>query len=107
MAHTELDLRERRTIEDMLNANVPVNEIAVAIGRHRSTVYREIKRNHFEDDELPYLNGYYGVTAQKYASDRRARRRKLIRLVDLRAHVVAQLKIGLDTGTDRGPSVGI
>ena len=94
MAHTELDLRERRTIEDMLNANVPVNEIAVAIGRHRSTVYREIKRNHFEDDELPYLNGYYGVTAQKYASDRRARRRKLIRLVDLRAHVVAQLKIG-------------
>jgi len=38
MAHTELDLRERRTIEDMLNAKAPVREIAVEIGRHVSTV---------------------------------------------------------------------
>lgn len=91
MGHTELDLRERRAIEDMLNAKVPVSKIAAEIGRHRSTVYREIKRNHFEDDELPYLSGYYGMTAQKYASDRRARRRKLIRLADLRAHVVDRL----------------
>ena len=94
MALTELDLRERRAIEDMLNAKVPVSKIAAEIGRHRSTVYREIKRNSFSDDELPYLNGYYGMNAQKYASDRRARRRKLIRLKDLRAHVIAQLKIG-------------
>jgi IS30 family transposase len=34
------------------------------------------------------------VDAQKFALDRRARRRKLIRLDDLRAHVVAQLKVG-------------
>lgn len=27
MAHTELDLRERRTIEDMLNAKMPVREL--------------------------------------------------------------------------------
>jgi IS30 family transposase len=94
MAHTELDLRERRAIEDMLNAKMPVSKIAAEIGRHRSTVYREIKRNYFTDEELPYLNGYYGVNAQKYASDRRARRRKLIRLEELRAHVIAQLKIG-------------
>lgn len=94
MAHTELDLRERRAIEDMLHAKVPVNEIAAAIGRHRSTVYCEIKRNGFEDDELPELNGYYGVTAQRTADARRARRRKLIRLDDLRAHVIAQLRIG-------------
>ena len=85
MAHTELDLRERRAIEDMLIAKVPVSKIAAEIGRHRSTVYREIKRNYFTDKELPYLNGYYGMNAQKYASDRRARRRKLIRLEDLRA----------------------
>ena len=94
MAHTELDLRERRAIEDMLNAKVPVSKIAAEIGRHRSTVYREIKRNFCTDCELPYLNGYYGMNAQKYASDRRARRRKLIRLDGLRAHVIAQLKIG-------------
>lgn len=94
MAHTELDLRERRAIEDMLNARVPVNDIAAAIGRHRSTVYREIERNRFEDDELPNLNGYYGLIAQQTASARRARRRKLIRLEDLRAHVIDRLKTG-------------
>ena len=94
MAHTELDLRERRAIEDMLNAKVPVSKIAAEIGRHRSTVHREIKRNYFTDEELPYLNGYYGINAQKYASAQRARRRKLIRLDDLRSHVIAQLKIG-------------
>ena len=64
MAHTELDLHERRRIESMLNAKVPVNLIAAEIGRHRSTIYREIQRNRFEDDELPYLNGYYGLAAK-------------------------------------------
>ncbi len=94
MAHTELDLRERRPIEDMLNAKMPVSKIAAEIGRHRSTVYREIKRNQFEDDELPYLNGYYRVNAHRAADARRARRRKLIRLEGLRAHVIKQLKVG-------------
>lgn len=94
MAHTELDLRERRVIEDMLNAKVPIAKIATEIGRHRSTVYREIKRNGFEDKELPYLNGYYGVNAQRTADTRRARRRKLIRLEGLRAHVIDRLKTG-------------
>ena len=53
MAHTELDLRERRVIEDMLNAKMPVCRIASELGRHRSSIYREIKRNGFIDDELP------------------------------------------------------
>jgi len=91
LAHTELDLRERRAIEDMLNAKMAVSKIATHLGRHRSAIYREIKRNHFADGELPYLSGYYGVNAQRNASDRRARRRKLIRLDDLRAHVVDRL----------------
>ncbi|MEO1024009.1 MAG: IS30 family transposase, partial [Pseudomonadota bacterium] len=94
MAHTELDLRERRAIEDMLNAKVPVSKIAAEIGRHRSSIYREIKRNGFEDDELSELNGYYGMVAQREASKRRARRRKLVRFEDLRAHVFTQLRIG-------------
>lgn len=51
MAHTELDLRERRAIEDMLNARVPVSKIAADNGRHRSTVLREMKRNRFVDNE--------------------------------------------------------
>ena len=94
MAHTEMDLRERRLIEDMLVAKVPVSRIAAEIGRHRSTIYREIKRNSYVDEELPYLNDYYCVTAQRYASARRARRRKLIRLPKLRAAVIDRLKEG-------------
>ena len=94
MAHTELGLRERRTIEDMLNAKISVDKIAAEIGRHRSTVFREIKRNKFVDDELPKLNGYYGMSAQRTAVNRRARRRKLVRFVDLRKHVITQLEEG-------------
>jgi IS30 family transposase len=59
--------------------------------RFRFSVGRS-KRNRFIDDELPNLNGYYGMTAQRSAMDRRARRRKLVRLVDLRNAVIAQLK---------------
>jgi Helix-turn-helix domain len=71
MAHRELNLRERRAIEDMLNAKIAVREIAAEIDRHVSTVYREIKRNHYDDKELPELNGYYGMVAQRAASQRR------------------------------------
>ena len=94
MAHTELNLRERRTIEDMLNAKMSAREIATEIGRHVSTVYRDIKRNGYTDEELPELNGYYGIVAQKAATQRRARRRKLVRLVGLRKAVIKQLKEG-------------
>jgi len=94
VTHTELDLRERRVIEYMLHAKMFVHKIAAEIGRHCSTIYRDIKRNGFVDDELPKLNGYYGMVAQKLATQRRARRRKLVRLVDLRTAVIAQLKEG-------------
>jgi IS30 family transposase len=86
MAHTELDLRERRTIEDMLNARMSFDKIAAKIGRHRSTVFRDIKRNRFIDAELPALNGYYGKNALKSAVERRARHRKFVRFVDLCRH---------------------
>ena len=94
LAHTELDLRERRAIEDMLHAKVPVNEITAAIGRHRSTVYREIKRNGFEDDELPELNGYYALNAQDMYEKRRAIHRKMIVHPDLKAAIEDRLKAG-------------
>nr|WP_233270505.1 helix-turn-helix domain-containing protein [Chachezhania sediminis] len=72
MTHTELDLRERRRIEDMLVAKVRVSKIAAEIGEHRSTIYREIKRNSYVDEELPCLNDDYGVTAKRFAVASRA-----------------------------------
>ncbi|MFT5270299.1 MAG: IS30 family transposase [bacterium] len=94
MSHTELNLRARRVIEDMLQAKMSVHEIAAEIGRHCSTIYRDIKRNGYTDNELPELNGYCGIVAQKAATQRRARRRKLVRLDGLRKAVITQLKKG-------------
>ncbi len=53
MAHTELVLFEKRGIEGMLNAKMPVSE-------HGSPIYRAIKRNPFTENELPYLTGLFG-----------------------------------------------
>ncbi|WPY96874.1 IS30 family transposase [Limimaricola variabilis] len=94
MAHRELDLRERRLLEDLLQAKMSVANIAARLSRHRSTIYREIQRNRFEDSELPQLSGYYGMLAQKRAAERRHRRRKLIRMTALREAVIDRLKAG-------------
>jgi|GEM_PF-5103214 len=40
MKRTELNLAERRTIEDLLHRKVKVTEIARRINRYRATVYR-------------------------------------------------------------------
>jgi IS30 family transposase len=45
--YRHLDLDERRTIFRLLGAKVPVAVIAARLGRHRSTIHREIHRNHF------------------------------------------------------------
>jgi len=94
MKRTELNLTERRAIEDLLHRNVKVTEIARRINRHQATVYREIKRNFFKDEELPQLSGYYGMTAQRSAGERRARRRKLVRIPALRDAVIDRLQEG-------------
>jgi IS30 family transposase len=91
---TELNLAERRTIEDLLHRKTNVTEIARRINRHRSTVYREIKRNFYKDEELPQLDGYYGMNAQRFTAERRARRRKLVRILALRDAVIDRLQEG-------------
>lgn len=49
MIFNQLDLAERKRIADMRDKKIPVDDIAAALGRHRSTIYREIERNHFRD----------------------------------------------------------
>ena len=84
----------QRLVGPHVSLVLPVNEIAATVGRHRSTVYREIKRNRFEDDEHPDLNGYYGVTGQRTFDARRVQRRKLILLDDLCAYDIIRLEKG-------------
>ena len=60
------------------------------LGRHRSTIHREISRNHFHA-QREYA-GYYPLNAQDLAIERRRRRRKLCRNDVLRRYVIAGLE---------------
>jgi IS30 family transposase len=101
--YRQLGLEERRRIFRMIDGRIPVAEIATALGRHRSTVYREIRRNRVRLDralrryrhhEHAYFEGYFPVTAQDLTVRRRQRRRKLTVTHDLRDEVVARLRLG-------------
>ena len=95
MARTyrHLDLGERRTLFRLIEARTPVGEIARRLGRHPSTIYRELGRNRFRDGDRGF-RGYFPLTAQDLARRRRQRRRKLAANPTLRGHVVERLEAG-------------
>lgn len=96
--YSHIDMAERRLIQEMVVAGIPVAAIARRLGRHRSTIHREISRNFyhtsFRDRWGKDYRGYYCVTAHDMARERRRRLAKLTRRVELRAHVVAKLRAG-------------
>lgn len=94
-----LTLDERRSLFRMQEARLGVAEMAARLGRHRSTIYRELARNRYRDrgnagNRRHDVSGYYPVTAQDQAVARRRRLAKLARHKDLLAHVVDQLRAG-------------
>ena len=95
MARTyrQLDLDQRRTLFRLVEARTPMGEIAARLGRHPSTIYRELGRNRFRDGDRG-LCGYFPLNAQDLARRRRQRRRKLATDPALREHVVGRLKDG-------------
>jgi IS30 family transposase len=88
--YRHLTLEERRTLFRLRNAKLPIKEIASQLGRHRSTIYREIARNEFR--QVKQYRGYYPITAEDSARRRRRRQRKLVRDAQLRGHVIEKLK---------------
>jgi hypothetical protein len=74
--YRHLDLDERRTLFRMVEARRPVGEIAARLGRHPSTIHRELGRNRFRDGDRGFC-GYFPLNAQDLARRRRQRRRKL------------------------------
>ena len=82
----------------MWEARVPVAQIARELGRHRSTIHREISRNFyhtsFRDRRGHDYRGYYAVAANDGARRRRWSQAKLTRSPSLRAHVVDRLRRG-------------
>ncbi len=92
--YTQLSVEERRKIERWRHARVSPTEMARVLGRHRSTIFRELRRNHFVDRCLPKVVGYFAMAAQLQTGDRRARQRKLVRHDALRSVVEDRLKAG-------------
>lgn len=47
--YQQLTLADRRLLHRFVEQKLAVNEMARRLGRHRSTIYREIRRNTFRD----------------------------------------------------------
>lgn len=86
--YSHIDLDERRKIVRWRTAGLSVEVIAEKLGRHRSTIFREFKRNTFADKDVPDLNGYYCVTAHDMACERRTKLQKLARFSNVRQSVI-------------------
>lgn len=95
MARTyrQLDLDQRRTLFRLVETRRPVGEIAGRLGRHPSTIYRELGRNRFRDGDRGFC-GYFPLTAQDLAQQRRQRHRKLATDAGLLAPITERLKAG-------------
>lgn len=86
-----IDMAERRQIMKLLERKVPLSQIAKIVGRHQSTIYRELRRNFFRD-KYPEFSGWFPWTASELARKRRFKQRKLERNRTLRAYIIEKLQ---------------
>jgi IS30 family transposase len=92
-----LTVGERANIELLMKEKVKPSEIARRIGRHRSVISREIKRNSIKqmDSELRVQNKYYEDAATRQYKERRkrtGRKIKLIKAKEMIEYVERQIK---------------
>lgn len=85
--YTQLSLEERRRFNAFLDMNYSISEISRRLGRHRSTLYRELKRNQTD-------NTYRATTAQQQALSRKQRPCFIQKNLTLRSYVIRRLKEG-------------
>lgn len=69
--YTQITAAERYTLARLRQHHVPLATIARLLGRHRSTLYREVRRNATHHD-----GGYRAELADAYARTRRSRSRR-------------------------------
>jgi len=68
--HPQLSLGERRKIDKWRKAKMPVPGIEDRMGRASSTIYRELKRKYWNDEDYPITSGYWYMIAQSIAKER-------------------------------------
>lgn len=88
--YQHLGLDERRDIYRLVATGRSVRQIADALRRHSSTIYRELKRNRHLD-EHPLFRGYFPTVAQTMARGRRVRGGKIARQPELAAYIADRL----------------
>ena len=86
--YQQLSLRERFKIKKMLNEHHSIAQIAKSIGRHRSTVYRELSRN------VKPREDYESYRA--YELFRKRKKKKKKRKIDKRRDLKNYVKKGLE-----------
>jgi IS30 family transposase len=91
--YRHLDLDERRKLQTLIALGKSVAQAAVELGRHASTLYRELKRNRHLDQEAMF-RGWFAVLADDKARSRRLRGAKLARRPELAGYVVDRLHAG-------------
>jgi IS30 family transposase len=89
--YKHISLPERREIYRLQGQGLNSRQIARILGRHTSSIYREVWRNTYRHEERD-CGGYYPVTAQELAMQRRAKTRKLLRHDRLKNYIVAKLR---------------
>lgn len=87
-----LTLVERRLIFRLWEAKAGIRQIAERLGRHRSTICREVRRNWYDDAEAPRMSGYFPTVAHDVTARRRRHLGKLHRNEALASDVVAKLR---------------
>lgn len=85
-----LGLDERRILYRLVQTGRSVKQAAMELGRHPSTLYREIKRNRHLDEE-PLFRGYFPTVAQTKATGRRVRGAKVARHPELAIYIMDRL----------------
>lgn len=71
--YTHFTLKERICLEEMLKFGKKISEIAEILGRDRSTIYREIKRNRNQQDRYNSWGAYSKSVFRRKASIRKPR----------------------------------
>ena len=89
--YTHLDLDERPELYQLTSAGRSPRQAAAELGRHASTIYRELKRNH-RFDHKPMFRGYSPLTANSMAAERRLRGAEISRYPELARYVVDRLQ---------------
>jgi IS30 family transposase len=86
---SHLTLEEREVVAHMHRIGSPQAQIARRLGRHKSTISRELERNRSR-------NGYWAVAAQRRAETRRSRRPRVRKLdrPEIRRDVQQRLRQG-------------